>query len=58
MDIPAEDKYLEFLDQLRKRGTVNMFGVRPFLLAEFPELSEKESSEIMVRWMETFPKRC
>jgi hypothetical protein len=29
----------------------------PYLNEEFPDLSEKESNDILVYWMETFTKR-
>ena len=32
-------EHLDFLDELRERGEVNMFGARPFLLEEFEDLS-------------------
>lgn len=57
MDISVKNEHLEFLDQLREEGTVNMFGARPFLLAEFPRLSEEEGKKILAYWMGTFFER-
>lgn len=51
------EEYLSFLDSLRESGVTNMFGARPFLLDAFPELSEKEASEILSYWMKKFGER-
>ena len=51
-----DEKYLEYLDVLRATGETNMFGARPFLLREFPELSKQEASDILSYWMKTFPR--
>lgn len=48
------EDYLLFLDDLRDSGDTNMFAARPFLMAEFPELSKKEAGEILTYWMQTF----
>lgn len=34
------DEHLEFLDILRESGITNMFGVTPYLIREFKDLSE------------------
>jgi hypothetical protein len=54
-----EDKneYFEYLDDLRESGIVNMFGARPFLMKEFPQLNKNEAGEIMSEWMKTFADR-
>ena len=49
-----EDEYLEFLDDLRESGDTNMFGARPFLQDEYPELSPKEAGTVVSYWMKTF----
>jgi hypothetical protein len=46
---------LEFLDELRKDGVVNMLGTTPYLL-EF-NLSTKEARRVLGYWMETFGER-
>lgn len=51
------DEMLEFLDELRDSGDTNMFGARPYVMAEFPELSEKEAARVLTYWMETFSER-
>lgn len=49
--------HLEYLDELRESGATNMFGARPYLMDEFPELSENEASQVLVYWMKTFSAR-
>lgn len=51
------DEHLEYLDELRDSGETNMFGARPYLLSEFPELSDKEGSEVLSYWMDSFSER-
>lgn len=50
----VKDEYLCYLDDLRDSGITNMFGARPYLMKEFPELSKQDSSEVLSYWMETF----
>lgn len=52
-----DNKYFEYLDDLRESAVTNMFGARPYLMMEFPELTEKEAKTIVLEWMETFSKR-
>lgn len=42
-DRPAylTDDHLEYLDGLRESGATNMFGARPYLMEEFPELDDR-----------------
>lgn len=47
-------EHLVYLDELRESGETNMFGARPYLLMEFPELSEREAASVLVYWMQTF----
>lgn len=51
------EEHLSFLDFLKESGITNMFGARPYLMNAFPELSQKEASEILRYWMETFGER-
>lgn len=51
------DEHLEYLDELRESGETNMFGARPYLMAEYPELEQKEAAEILTYWMKTFSER-
>lgn len=49
--------HLTFLDDLRDSADTNMFGARPYLMEEFPELSHAEAKDILIYWMKTFSKR-
>lgn len=46
--------YFDFLEELRQSGQTNMLGARPYLQAVFPNLSDKEAKDILVKWMESF----
>jgi hypothetical protein len=48
-------EYLEYLDDLRESGETNMFGARPYLMREYPELSKQEASTVLAHWMQCFP---
>lgn len=50
-------EHLVYLDELRESGETNMFGARPYLLGEFPDLSEREAAAVLVFWMTTFGER-
>lgn len=52
-----KQKHLEFLDNLRFSGIVNMFGARPYLQSRFPKLTDGEAKNILFYWMRTFSKR-
>ena len=52
----VEDEHLEYLDELRESGEVNMFGARSYLMDEF-WLAKKEAGEILKYWMGTFGER-
>lgn len=47
------DEHLEFLDELRLDGSVNMFGARPILQENFG-LTKDESATIHSYWMDSF----
>lgn len=51
------DEHLEYLDDLRESGETNMFGARPYLMGEFPELSNQEAQTILLYWMHSFSER-
>lgn len=51
------DEMLEYLDDLRESGVTNMFGARPYVEREFPELSSKEAGQVVTHWMKTFTER-
>lgn len=50
------EKYFEYLDRLRHSGVTNMYGARPYLQKEFPELGfdPKRASEILRAWMNRY----
>lgn len=50
----VKQEHLDFLDVLRESGETNMFGARPFLEREFPELTGLVSSKVLSYWMKTF----
>lgn len=51
------ERYFEFLDELRESGVTNMFGATPYLRKAFNELDEKEAREILKEWMKTIGER-
>lgn len=55
-DLKFDEKYYEFLDELRGSGVTNMFGAGPYLV-EFFGVSRKEAHEILSDWMNTFSER-
>jgi hypothetical protein len=59
MDRPTfvTDYHMKFLDDLRESGETNMFGARPYLMKEFPDLSKQQAAEVLSFWMATFPRR-
>lgn len=59
MDKPevVRDEHLEYLDDLRESGETNMFGASRYLQIEYPELSKRESGDVLLYWMRTFSER-
>jgi len=51
------DEHLEYLDELRESGDTNMWGAKPYLISEFPDLENKEAGNIISYWMTTFSDR-
>lgn len=49
----AKEEHFAFLDVLRETGSINMFGARPSLMAEFPELDDKDAATVLSYWMRT-----
>ena len=49
-----ENEHLEYLNELRESGETNMFGARPYLMREFPDLGGQEAGKILSYWMSTF----
>ena len=54
--IQYDTKYYEYLDELRESGDTNMLGARPYLAIAF-DIEEKECSDILTDWMDTFSER-
>jgi len=50
------DEHLEYLDELRESGVVNMFGSAPYLAEEYG-LDKNESRKIVAYWMTSFDER-
>jgi hypothetical protein len=51
------DEHLEFLDWLREDGSTNMYGARPYLMNEFPELNKNDAMIVLQYWMDSFGER-
>lgn len=51
------NEHLEFLDDLRESGETNMFGARPYLMDEFPDLDQDKAKQVLGYWMHTFGER-
>ena len=51
------EEHLLYLDQLRKSGVTNMFGAVPYILLQFPDLSEQQAKQVLIYWMKTFSDR-
>lgn len=54
-----EKNAFQYLENLRASGIVNMFGARPYLVANatscgFDHLSEKQASKILSKWMKKY----
>ena len=50
------EEMLEYLDDLREEGVVNMFGAGSYLEAEFG-LDKREARTVLKFWMDTFSER-
>lgn len=48
------EEYYKVLEGIRRIGVCNMFGAAPYLKEFCPELSEKESQEILVNWITNY----
>lgn len=51
------EEHLEYLDELRESGVTNMYGARPWIEKEFPELTADRASKILLYWMHSFSDR-
>ena len=51
------EEHLDYLDALRESGETNMYGARPYLMREFPDLTKDEALAILRHWQDTFPRK-
>jgi uncharacterized protein YciI len=49
------DKHLDWLDDLRAEGTVNMWGAAPLLAEEF-DMEIADARIVHAYWLKTFPR--
>ena len=49
------DEQLEYLDDLRESGAINMVGAGRYLLHEY-DISPGDAKEVLKYWMATFPR--
>ena len=49
-------KYFDYLEDLRESGEVNMFGAVPYLQRQFPELGfdGKRAGMVLQAWMDSY----
>jgi hypothetical protein len=52
-----QEGYFNYLDDLRESGVTNMYGAVPYLISEFPSLSQEEAKKVLINWMESFSER-
>ena len=48
------EEYYKVLEGIRRTGVCNMYGAAPYLKEFCPELSHKESQEILVNWIHNY----
>jgi len=51
------EEHLVFLDELRESGATNAFGAVPFIVDDFPTLTDAQAKAILLYWMNTFTER-
>lgn len=50
------DEHLEYFDELRESGEVNMYRAKAYLLRKFPKLNKQDAGDILTYWMRTSGK--
>jgi hypothetical protein len=50
------DEHLQFLDELRESGEINMFGAAPYI-ADLFEIPMQQARKVLTYWMRTFTAR-
>lgn len=48
--------YFSYLDDVGRSGLVRMSKAIPLLLLRFPELSYRQSIDVLQAWMSSFPR--
>ena len=48
------EEYYKVLEGIRRTGVCNMFSAAPYLKEFCPELSHKESQEILCNWIHNY----
>ena len=48
-------EHLDYLDDLREVGSINMHHARPYLVREFPDLSSQEAALVLSHWLQCNP---
>lgn len=56
-EVAELEAMLVYLDNLRDEGVTNMFGARPYLMGEFPDLEKHQAGKVLSYWMQTFAER-
>jgi hypothetical protein len=51
-----EKEVLQYLNELRESGDINMFGARTYIVAEFPFIESAEAKRMLSLWMSNFNK--
>ncbi len=57
MTAPTQQEVSEYLNNLRRSNKTNMLGAVPYILAMFPQLSERDARTMLTTWMREF-KEC
>ena len=53
----TKPEHLDFLDNLRESEETSMFGARPYLTRQFPNLSNSDALKILGYWMQTYTQK-
>jgi len=54
MNESVQGEVFDFLFDLQESGKTNMLGAKPYVKAEFPNLTDKEIGEYIVYWMTNY----
>ena len=55
--VAATDAVLDYLEELLRRGTINMFGALPFLRQRFDSISMVQAKKVLAYWMMSYFRR-